>query len=377
MDKIALLERFAEQFSDKDNVSFDKYRCSRIKNTRSKCRVCTQVCPHESVKIAGKSFYVDMTSCTGCGACVTACPLGVFVLNNEPYIETAERVIRSIEATGGKPIIACETLLSELSHEVDLNKVVPVRCLDSIDEAMMTGAAALGSSYIALCHGICEACRVGTAGAVWSVVIESANALFDQWGFEPVVEDSEELPPAAFEIDRSADGISDASRREMFSDLKNQAVGFLGGIAGDALKDIGLGTMGLDQLAEETRSYHPATRAFDATRPEVVRSALLALGEPEVEKIESRFWGTVVCNHDKCKGCTMCGVYCPTGALVKRKVERENAPDTVEVVFRPSLCAQCGLCEDACRFRALTFETTIAADALVADETKSIGINRS
>ena len=94
MDKIALLEKFAEQFGDKDNVVFDKYRCARIKNTRSKCRVCTQVCPHNAVKISGKSFFIDEATCTGCGACVTSCPLSVFALNNEPYADVADPVFR-------------------------------------------------------------------------------------------------------------------------------------------------------------------------------------------------------------------------------------------------------------------------------------------
>lgn len=376
MDKIALLEKFAEQFGDKDNVVFDKYRCARIKNTRSKCRVCTQVCPHNAVKISGKSFFIDEPTCTGCGACVTSCPLSVFALNNEPYADVADRIIRSSEVTGGTPIIACEQLLSELTREVDSVKVVPVRCLDSIDEALVVGVSALGASSVALCHGMCEACRTGTGGAVWSVVIESANALMDQWGYEGIAFDSDEMLPDAFEIHHEEGDVADSSRREMFTDLKNQAVGLFGEVANDALSSFGLGTLGLDHLGDDTRELHPAVAAFRATRPEVVRSALLALGEPEVETVSCRFWGTVTVNHDTCKGCTMCGIYCPTGALAKKKTEVQGGPAQVEVMFTPSLCAQCSLCQDACRFKALTFEPTVAATRLVDDEARSIGINR-
>jgi formate hydrogenlyase subunit 6/NADH:ubiquinone oxidoreductase subunit I len=380
MDKIALLEKFAEQFGDRENIAFDKYQCARIKNSRSKCRVCTKVCPHEAIKIAGKSFFVNQTSCTGCGACVTACPLGVFSLNNEPYLETATRLITAVEASDGHPMFACEKLLAELDREVEGGAVVAVRCLDSIDEGLICGAVALGAADVTLCHGECTACHTGTGGAVWEVVTESANSLADQWGYLPFASTTDELPARAFEVSAHAAEAApyDASRREMFTSLRNSAAGFLGTVAGDALSGFGLGSMGLDRLGEELRVRPPALKAFDAPRPVVVHHALFALGIPEVERVEARFWGSIHIEHNKCKGCTMCGVYCPTGALAKRKHEPdENGATPTGVQFTPSLCAQCGLCQDACRFYALKFEPSIDAAELAADEPRFLDINRS
>jgi Fe-S-cluster-containing hydrogenase component 2 len=378
MDKIALLEKFADQFGDRDNISFDKQRCARIRNARSKCQACTQICPHDAIKIAGRSFFVDQTACTGCGACVTVCPLGVFSLTNEPYLKTATRLIASVEATEGKPIIACERALESLRREVDQNKVVPVRCLDSIDEGLVLGTMALGASEVVFCHDECSTCDIGTGGTVWEVVAESANYLADQWGFLPFVCAASTMPAAAFEITKpDVRNAYDSSKREMFTSLRDSAVGFFGHVAGDALNGMGLGSMGLEQLAESLKERSPILKAFDTSRPMVVCSALYALGEPEVSSIESRFWGTISVDNLKCRGCVMCGVYCPTGALVKKGRELEDGLSIPGVEFTPRLCAQCNLCQDACRFTALKFDPRVDAAILNENGSYFIDINRA
>ncbi len=378
MDKIALLEKFADQFADRDNVSFDKQQCARIRNARSKCDLCIQICPHDAVKIAGRSFFIDQIACTGCGACVTVCPLGVFSLTNEPYLKTAMRFVTSVEATNGKPIIACEKVLESLDREVDQNKVVPVRCLDSIDEGLILGASALGAAEVVLCHRECSTCDIGTYGVVWDVVAENVNCLADQWGFLPLVSETSEVPAPAFEISKpSTKNAYDSSKREMFTSLRNSAVGLFGDIAGGALTGMGLDSTGLDQLADSLKERSPILKAFDTLRPAVVCNALYALGEPETARVESRFWGTITVDDQKCRGCIMCGVYCPTGALTKKSRVLEDGTSTTGVEFAPRLCAQCNLCQDACRFSALKFEPAVDAAVLTNNEPYFIGINRA
>lgn len=40
------------------------------------CEVCRDVCPSEAIAVHG-AVDVDVTLCSGCGACVSACPRGV------------------------------------------------------------------------------------------------------------------------------------------------------------------------------------------------------------------------------------------------------------------------------------------------------------
>ena len=51
-------------------------------------------------------------------------------------------------------------------------------------------------------------------------------------------------------------------------------------------------------------------------------------------------WALPIINNDRCNGCGLCVVHCPTDAV--------EIIDAHPSIVRPSDCAYCGLCEDMC-----------------------------
>jgi formate hydrogenlyase subunit 6/NADH:ubiquinone oxidoreductase subunit I len=48
---------------------------------------------------------------------------------------------------------------------------------------------------------------------------------------------------------------------------------------------------------------------------------------------------------EKCTGCGLCTIDCPTKAFI---INRNNERDTYQLVFRQEACDACGVCEQSC-----------------------------
>ena len=55
--------------------------------------------------------------------------------------------------------------------------------------------------------------------------------------------------------------------------------------------------------------------------------------------------GTVFIDNEKCTGCTLCVIDCPTKALA---VHPNRERDSFEFLFRQEACTACGICEKSC-----------------------------
>jgi ferredoxin-type protein NapF len=60
------------------------------------CRSCQDVCPHAAIRFTlapgGIAHaHVDAGSCTGCGACVSACPAGAIAIKSQREVADAAR----------------------------------------------------------------------------------------------------------------------------------------------------------------------------------------------------------------------------------------------------------------------------------------------
>jgi len=62
--------------------------------------------------------------------------------------------------------------------------------------------------------------------------------------------------------------------------------------------------------------------------------------------------GLLTIDKEKCTGCSLCAIDCPTKALLV-DLNREN--DTYQLLFRQEACDGCGVCEKSCPEHCLQF----------------------
>jgi 2-oxoglutarate ferredoxin oxidoreductase subunit delta len=62
--------------------------------------------------------------------------------------------------------------------------------------------------------------------------------------------------------------------------------------------------------------------------------------------------GTLFIDKEKCTGCALCAIDCPTKALA---IHRNREKDSYQLLFRQEACNACGVCEKSCPEHCLQF----------------------
>jgi Pyruvate/2-oxoacid:ferredoxin oxidoreductase delta subunit len=153
----------------------------------------------------------------------------------------------------------------------------------------------------------------------------------------------------------------DPRRREFFKDLLDSA-------KETAAKTVDMATEGQKPAGAKEQPSLPKV-GKDGTLPHSIprrREALLAslrtMGEPEDIMVNSRLFGHVIIDVEKCSSCQMCATFCPTGAIAKFK----EASGTFGVTHSPGICVRCRCCEDICRMDALWLSESVFATDLLS-----------
>jgi ferredoxin len=154
------------------------------------------------------------------------------------------------------------------------------------------------------------------------------------------------------------------SRRDFFTQIKTGAQNAAAQSAAQALR--------LEQQPDEekptvVRVMRDGTLPhFIPNRRERMLDYLELIGEPSAEWLDSRLWGYLSIDVDRCNSCRMCATFCPTGAIVKFDDPGEGGAMGIE--HYPADCVQCRLCEDICPANALTINSRVPVRELVEGE---------
>ena len=223
---------------------------------------------------------------------------------------------------------------------------------------MLVMLAALGVHRVSLVQARCAQCEHVSGSEMAQVVCDTASALLETWNNDMRIDLVEKLPSF---VRRSGDEGYDASRRGFFASMKDEAKNVAAVTADYAVKD----ALGV----EERREPRFVKVGKDGTLPHFIpdrRERLLAaldsLGQPQDVLMDTRLWGHVIIDPEKCSSCQMCATFCPTGAIAKYADE----DGSIGVTHRPVDCVKCRCCTDICPEGALELSDEVFAVDLLS-----------
>ncbi|MDR0513616.1 MAG: 4Fe-4S binding protein [Coriobacteriaceae bacterium] len=335
------------------DIAVRQNRCVVVRNRNATCRRCAEACTSGCISMAENELLIAPDKCVGCGTCATVCPTCALEAQHPTDQELLTACLAATQAAEGEAIIAC-TQITEAAHGLfDPEKVCAVTCLGRVEESLIASLAQAGASHISLVKAKCAECPQASGVLTAELVCATANTLFSTWN-SPVKADLVEKFPACARL-AEAKGY-DYDKRGFFSGLREDAKAAAAKTTDYAVKEA-LGVQDRPEPRYEKVQADGTLPHFVPERRTRLLEALAAQGTPQDIMIETRLWGHVVIDSEKCSSCQMCATFCPTGAIAKF----QDADGTFGVTHAPGLCVKCRCCTDICPKDALMLSDEVFA----------------
>jgi Fe-S-cluster-containing hydrogenase component 2 len=342
-------------------ITVHQNRCVSVRNRHASCLRCAEACTSGCIACVDNELTISLERCIGCGTCATVCPTGALEARKPDDAGLLEELLPATEAAGGLCTIACVDALKELERVSgrahDSAKVVGVACLGRVEESILIALVDAGARRIDLVKGDCAACRYGKGLETTQAVCASTTTLLRTWDNSTEVRITDELPVSVLLVGKKG---YDEGKRAFFSAVGSEIKGLADRVTGRAEQEEqeeggAAGPVRLKVMSDGTLPH------FIPDRRERLLRCLADLGEPRDILIETRLWGHVIIDTERCNACQMCATFCPTGAIAK--YADEGGP--FGVAYRPRDCVKCRCCVDICPESALTIsEEVFAVDLL-------------
>lgn len=368
---LGLFEKLESQ-----SLAVQPSRCVVVRNRNATCRRCAEACPTGAILVEGNDLAVAPERCIGCGTCATVCPTAALESKKPDDKELLRAAVAAMQANDGAAVIMDAAMQAAAEGKYDPAKVAVVKSLGRVDESFIAVLVAGGATSVALVAGPAEgktaegnaeeaeaAETAGTVGAApdraAQLVRDTAALLLETWGSDVPVKLATKLPrsvraaePAAF----------DAGRRGFFSAVRDEARAAAAITAEHVVRE----KLGADEPEEPKFAKVTEDGTLPHFLPERRGRLLLALsnlGEPEDIMIDTRLFGHVIIDPEKCTSCQMCATFCPTEAI-RKFGDAATAAETGKpfgIDHYTGRCVQCHCCEDICPTNALTLSTDVFA----------------
>jgi ferredoxin len=331
MDDIALTE--AHRFPIGKDLGIDKGLCLNLRGRGHYCEACVSACLPGALQLEDAGVVFDEAGCTGCGACLPACPAGAFSLSGFSPQAFLDAIADQREIH-----IHCSASRSQADGAF-------VPCHAVLDARLL--AAAMGDKCtVFYFHGTdqCADCQKGNA----ITHLASQQARLQAWLGATLAPRIVVITQSPVSPDQPAQSNEQKllSRRQFFRQvgsemLSSAAALFAPGIA--------------EQAVGGDAASFPGD--LDPQRPSVYQ-ALLAEHAGGLPWLEGGIPWQDRSVADSCNACGSCARLCPTGALHFQETE-----STAEITFDLGACTGCGLCDRICPMHALVLQpvTNVAA----------------
>lgn len=352
-------------------------RCVAVRNRHSTCQKCIDACLADAIHIEKNELEIDAGACVGCGACIAVCPTSALISVDPMEEELAAAVAATTPAADGVTVIACARKAARQVGDPDKYAVVP--CLARMDEQLIVELAARGITDIQLVDGVCATCKYRGAVPAMDDTVASARELLAAVGSDAVITRTSEFPEAVRVADlQKAVG---AARREFFTSTghyaKDVAKSAAEKMVNDKLKQLKLQKEEQslrDKLGVKNGAGKMPT--INAERNLEILDAMARIGEPVEEEMFTRVFGDVEVDAEKCSGCGMCVMFCPTDAL-RKSLDVHPDKDRAYMEFSMAECTQCNLCADACLKKCIEVVPVVSLAELFDFEPRLVEISAS
>lgn len=354
MDNIlGLFEKLESQ-----SLAVQPSRCVVVRNRNASCRRCAEACPTGAILVEGNDLAVAPERCVGCGTCATVCPTAALESKKPDDKELLRAAVAAMQANDGAAVIMDAAMQAAAEGKYDPAKVVVVKSLGRVDESLIAVLAAGGATSVALVAGPVEDASAASDRTA-QLVCDTAALLLETWGSDVSVKLTSKLPRS---VRRTEPAEFDTGRRGFFSSVRDEARAAAAITAEHVVRE----KLG----AEEPEEPKFAKVAEDGTLPHFLPErrgrlllALSNLGSPEDVMINTRLFGHVIIDGEKCTSCQMCATFCPTEAI-RKFGDAATAAETGKpfgIDHYTGRCVQCHCCEDICPTGALTLSTDVFA----------------
>lgn len=354
MDNIlGLFEKLESQ-----SLAVQPSRCVVVRNRNASCRRCAEACPTGAIRVEGNDLAVAPEHCVGCGTCATVCPTAALESKKPDDKELLRAAVAAMQANDGAAVIMDAAMQAVAEGKYDPAKVVVVKSLGRVDESLIAVLAAGGATSIVLVAGPVEDASAASDRTA-QLVCDTAALLLETWGSDVSVKLTSKLHRS---VRRTEPAEFDTGRRGFFSSVRDEARAAAAITAEHVVRE----KLG----AEEPEEPKFAKVAEDGTLPHFLPErrgrlllALSNLGSPEDVMIDTRLFGHVIIDGEKCTSCQMCATFCPTEAI-RKFGDAATAAETGKpfgIDHYTGRCVQCHCCEDICPTGALTLSTDVFA----------------
>lgn len=336
-----MIGRFAEKLATRSQIRIRSHLCVRVRYPRASCRLCQDVCPFNAVQTESEQVNLDR-SCAACGACVTACPAGVFEIPARFQRARHQRIRQTMQTD---PVVRFTCLRDSDSHRQDVS-VVP--CVAGLSHGELIAPLAWGADKVEVKTPPCNHCDMKQARRQYERTVQEVHALLASFQISPGrLEQVEKFDETVLtETESSGSGCGGLDRREFFRLIRRRGVNRVLEAMPDAEASLETDRWGHREKGE---------RSF-------LLGLLSRLGPPAEEALSCQtlpIRDLIIESH--CVGCNICETLCPTGAI-RRAVEEDG---TMKLLFTAARCTGCDVCGEACPSGAIDYGESIDWDELI------------